>query len=279
MSQTIRLIPASVIVLSVLSGCAGVTFYSDAGLTKKTGYPLFVTKPYLMVARTGAEDKPIEVSIVRISDPNNVVYAVPKSGFGSSKLAFTLANGDITTFGLDTDTKIPELITSVAGLLTSHATAKKTRAEAGTMQSGKDYKPISVGLKDLAGDMNKAIKENTLGGLSSTELGTVKDAAKRVETAAAALAIVSDSNMAEGAIASAKTALNNLKGVAEATNETQKNSESVKLVADWIQRLTAILKLEPMDAATSTPASEPTFELYEINHDKNGTTSLRKISP
>ena len=104
---------------ATLSGCAGVTFYSESTLEKKTGIPIYAPKPYLLVSRTGAKDKPVEVTIVYLNDPSKVVYAKPHSGFGSSNLTLALANGQLTSFGQQTDTKVPELITAIGGLITS----------------------------------------------------------------------------------------------------------------------------------------------------------------
>jgi predicted component of type VI protein secretion system len=62
---------------AVVSGCAGVSFYSDPELKKLTGIPVYAPKPYLLVARTGAKDKPVDVSIVYLNDTSKVVYAKP----------------------------------------------------------------------------------------------------------------------------------------------------------------------------------------------------------
>lgn len=111
-----------------LTACAGWNFYSDRGLTTRSGIPIFAPKPYLLVARTGAADKPVEVSVVYLNDPQNVIYADPRSGIGSAALSLTLSDGRLTTFGQTTDTKIPETITSLAGLLTARAEARMAGA-------------------------------------------------------------------------------------------------------------------------------------------------------
>lgn len=113
-----------------LTACAGWNFYSDRDLRTPSGIPIFAPKPYLLVARTGAADKPVEVSIVYLNDPHHIIYAQPRSGFGSAELSLTLTDGRLTTFGQTTDTKLPETIDSLAGLLTARAEARAAAAAA-----------------------------------------------------------------------------------------------------------------------------------------------------
>ena len=116
-----------------LSGCAGVSFYSDPTLQNETGIPIYGSKPYLLVARTGAAEKPVEVSIVYLSDPQKIIYAKPRSGFGSANLKLSLANGQLTEFGQETDTKIPDLIDSLSGFITARAAARAGEAKSASV--------------------------------------------------------------------------------------------------------------------------------------------------
>jgi hypothetical protein len=129
-----------------LTACAGWNFYSDRALTTQSGIPIFAPKPYLLVARTGAADKPIEVSVVYLNDPQNVIYAVPRSGIGSADLSLTLADGRLTAFGQTTDTKIPETITSLAGLLTARAEARAAGATGapGALPTAPDFELYEI---------------------------------------------------------------------------------------------------------------------------------------
>lgn len=111
------------------SSCAGVSFYKEASLETRTGVPIYAPKPFLLVARTGATDKPVDVSVVYLTDTRNPIFAKPRSGLGSANLTMTLANGQMTSFGQQTDTKIPDLITALGDFLTSRAAAEKTGAE------------------------------------------------------------------------------------------------------------------------------------------------------
>ena len=52
-----------------------------------------------------------------------------KTGIGSSKANLTLADGVLTTVGLEADTKIPETVDSFAGLISKAAEAAGKLAE------------------------------------------------------------------------------------------------------------------------------------------------------
>ena len=53
------------LVLLALNGCARVAFYKDKDLKGgETGVKFYTPKPYLLIARTGAKDKPVDVSVI-----------------------------------------------------------------------------------------------------------------------------------------------------------------------------------------------------------------------
>jgi hypothetical protein len=284
MSNTLCHSAALAVTISLLTGCAGVTFYKTADLQQKTGIPIFGTKPYVMVSRTGAPDKPVDISIVRIADPNNVVYAVPHSGFGSSKLAFALSSGELTSFGLDTDFKVNDLITSLGGFLTSSATAKKERAAAeatarGIEQTGVDYTVMGKGILDLADEMQKAV--GGLKGLDEKENQEKTTISAQAQTLTGAGTLLSDranSPMAPTALVQANIALNILKTISARTAKNADRGTSLKIVGAWATRLEALLATTGTTPVASAPAPEPAFELYEIVRSQDGTT-LRKVSP
>jgi hypothetical protein len=102
-------------------GCAHTAFYRDQELKQETGFRFYTARPYLLVAHTGAADKPTEVSIVFLPDTTNPQYAVHKPGWGSSELTINLANGMATSVGAKADSKGPETLTAVSGLMSSAA--------------------------------------------------------------------------------------------------------------------------------------------------------------
>ena len=139
-----RLVMAAALLL--ISGCAGVEFYSDEGLTHRTGIKYYTAKPYLLVANTGAKDKPVEVSIVYIPDLSHPTYAKPVSGLGTSDLSLSFNNGMLASVGEKTDSKIPELITALGSFVSNAASA----AKGFVTQGGRDYTPEGTLLVDTA---------------------------------------------------------------------------------------------------------------------------------
>jgi len=100
---------------SVLAGCAGIDLGND-GLT------YYDPEPYLLA--TNKED--CSQTISPITMPGEKRSLKFNKGIGSAKLNVELANGMIKTIGQDTDTQIPQTLTSIAALATAAvAEAKK----------------------------------------------------------------------------------------------------------------------------------------------------------
>jgi hypothetical protein len=116
----------------LLSSCSTVQFYSDSNLSKKTGLKVYSAKPYLLVeyakkdaakdnkkGKTPNEDTPGNMtSIIYLPDIGKPQYIKLKAGLGSSDLQVALTDGMVTSYGLKSDSKIPETITSIGGILT-----------------------------------------------------------------------------------------------------------------------------------------------------------------
>lgn len=262
-----------------LSGCAGVTFYSDASLQTKTGIPIYSPKPYLLVARTGAKDKPVEVSIVYLSDKHKIIYAKPRSGFGSSNLTLALANGQMTSFGQQTDTKIPELITSLGGLITARATASKTEAEAAQIRTAIGTKqaavsPVEAGKKiaAIADEMQAKITANALKDLTNGEVQTVASAAQALKLAAKALSDPTNIPSAPQYFEQTKAQADALSKLPAPSGSTARDG-SLQIVQAWAAELGKIF-----DSAQPEKETPPTFELYEIIQGAV-TSTLRRVNP
>ncbi len=271
----------SILGASVFSGCAGVSFYSDKAVKNATGIPIYAPKPFVLVVRTGNKDKPIETSIVYLSDPNNVVYAVPRSGFGSSDLSIALANGQLTAFGQKTDTKVPEIMGAVAGMLTARAGAAKTEAEAQQItrglgeQAGESWVEIGTKLKKLAVEKSGKMKSE-LAGLTQSELLVVGAALQTAQ-------IVGEKLSNPANIASAPAEVANLGKTLEpmetlATNATPKHDASVKMAASWAKELRALLPSPQSTPVAPAAPVLPDFELYEIQFN-DGQVVLRRMMP
>lgn len=271
---------ALALLVASLSGCAGVTFYSDANLTQKTGIPIYAPKPYLLVARTGAKDKPVDISIIYLNDPQKIIYADPRSGFGSSNLTLSLTDGKLTAFGQQTDTKIPELITSLSGLITARATASKLEAEAGQVGKGNEQGTAPTTetgekLLKIVDDMEKKLKGNALKGLTDTELRTIGSAATALKLTGAALKDPSNINSAKENFDKIKAQADILAKLPDPSLGTPRDN-SLQIAHTWSNELTKIVA----DSAASAPVADapPTFELYEIIQGAEGP-SLRRVNP
>jgi hypothetical protein len=258
----------------LLSGCAGFTFYTDKELTTETAIPIPQGKPHLLLVRTGAKDKPVEASIVYITNYEKLIYAKPNSGFGSSNLSLAFANGQMTAFGQQTDTKIPELVSSIGGLLTAHAGAAKSYAEADQIRDSLQAALVmdDVGKKAQAVAKDIAAKRGggQLGGLTASEASTLAGIEAALLTAAA---ILVDPTKAIAHPAALDTVREQAKALGKYatvdTTSTARNS-ALQLIAAW--------KAELDSATKEEKAPEASFELYEIEF-KGGKTILRKVVP
>ena len=276
--KMIRKIAAITFTPALIAGCAGVNFYSDKALTTKTGLPIYSAKPYLLVARTEDKEKPTQVSIVYLPDSERVVYADPRSGFGSAKLKLVLANGQLTEFGQDTDTKIAELITSLGGLRTALAGADKTSAEAdqirSTLHGAKPTLEMGKIVTEVAKDMKSKMPPGTeLSGLTPEQMADIKAAQKALEIAGQTLENPAAAPLAPGQLAVVKVQVNILERLPAKGKDPKKEEAALKIVQGWIAKL----KESYQEAETAAPAKQ-IFELYEIIQGANGSY-LRPVTP
>lgn len=99
------------------AGCAGVRVYSDPALTHETGVKVFAPKPYLLVARTGAKNAPVQVSVVYLPNPDEASYIRQQRGWGSSDLGVGIQNGMLVQLGSKTDSHMPDTLGAIADLV------------------------------------------------------------------------------------------------------------------------------------------------------------------
>ncbi|MBX3642653.1 MAG: hypothetical protein KF720_06235 [Rubrivivax sp.] len=263
----------------VLSGCAGVTFYKDAGLSSETGIPVYYgPKPYVLVTRTGAKDKPVDVSVVYLTDESKVVYAKPKSGFGSSNLTMSLVNGQLTAFGQQVDTKIPEIMGQVAGLITARGAADKAAAEADKIRSEITTKQaastaIEAGKKVEAIAKDIGARAADLPGLSSGEITQLKSVAQALSAAAKALVDAEQATTAPKQYDAVKAQKKILDDFEAATASTARDN-SLRIVHTWGSELGKVLD---ESAPKEEKPPQATFELYEIVQTPGKPTVLRRV--
>lgn len=265
--------------LTALSGCAGVDFYQEKSLQTPTGIPIYGAKPYLLVVRTGAEAKPVETSVVYITDPSQVIYAKPKSGFGTAKLTLALAGGQMTSFGQETDTKVPEMLNSVAGLITARAGAAKTAAEAAALLAGVTTKQSA----QLAGETgNKALQvaKDLTARLDANQLDLIDAQKVTLRSAATALRIAGETLInPEKAPQHAqqyeviKAQRDELAKLPKPVGSTSRD-KALQAVQDWVGELSKLIK------ATEPPKEiQPDFELYEIVQRESQPIKLLRVFP
>lgn len=278
--QTSRLVLA-LCLAPMLSACAGFEFYSNKDLTAKAGIPLYKPKPYLLVSRTGAKDKPVEISVVYISDQNDIIYAKPRSGFGSSKLSLSLSNGQLTAFGQETDTKVPELIDSLSGLITARAGAGKTDAETkqilDTLQATKPATEVAADAKRVSDDIAARVANGCkqLKGLTRTECDTVTRTGLTIGTVSTVLSNPANVTQLPEQLKTLKQAAKDLSEISVAsTPPVSPRDQSLALIHGWQNDLEKLVAASEPDE--SDKPEKPAFELYEIVQSGSGV-SLRRV--
>jgi hypothetical protein len=105
----------------VVGACAGVRVYSDPAFAHETGVKVFAPKPYLLVARTGAKNNPVQLSVVYLPDTSDVSYSRQKRGWGSNDLGLSVQNGMLVQLGSKGDARMAEGTSAIANLLTAAA--------------------------------------------------------------------------------------------------------------------------------------------------------------
>ena len=145
----------NVIVMYLLSGCAGIDFGGE-GLT------YYDPKPYLFVSTTA--ECVTTATVVVVPEVKKVMKF--KSGYGTAALSATLSNGMISTVGQTTDTKIPETLSAIASLGTAAAAFRSNLAgdqdKKLTCSPEASLYPIVSGVPDKKKgiDFNPKIKPN-----------------------------------------------------------------------------------------------------------------------
>jgi hypothetical protein len=107
----------------VIAGCATVKVYSDAEMTKETGLRYYTLKPYLLVEYRAEKDNTVKTTVVYLPDMASPQYMVVKPGIGSGEVKMTLKNGALETYGVITDSKLPESMAAFADILSKSAYA------------------------------------------------------------------------------------------------------------------------------------------------------------
>lgn len=111
------------LIILAITGCAPVKFYSNPGLTEKSGLKYYTVKPYLQVEKDPVNNSVVKTTVIYLPDLANPQYMVVKDGPGSRKVDLKLTDGSINTLGVTTDPEIAETIEAMAALISKSATA------------------------------------------------------------------------------------------------------------------------------------------------------------
>ena len=107
----------------MITGCATVKVYSDAGLKNETGLRFYTLKPYLLVEYLAEKDKTVKTSVVYLPDLSDPQFMVLKPGIGSSELKMAFKNSALESYGVATDSQLPESMEAFAAMLSKSAYA------------------------------------------------------------------------------------------------------------------------------------------------------------
>jgi hypothetical protein len=110
----------------LLTGCATVKVYSDSGLKNETGLRFYTLKPYLLVEYLAEKDKTVKTTVVFLPDMASPQYMVLKPGVGSSELKMAFKNSALESYGVATDSQLPESMEAFAAMLSKSAYAAQT---------------------------------------------------------------------------------------------------------------------------------------------------------
>ena len=107
----------------LLTGCATVKIYSDAGLKKETGLRFYTLKPFLLVEYLAEKDKTVKTSVMYLPDLSDPQFMVLKPGVGSSELKMAFKNSALESYGVAVDSQLPESMAAFAAMLSKSAYA------------------------------------------------------------------------------------------------------------------------------------------------------------
>ncbi|MEL6719678.1 MAG: hypothetical protein AAFO82_16725 [Bacteroidota bacterium] len=269
----------SLLILTLLSSCATVKFYDDAELSKESGIEFYSAKPYLLVERKLAKDIALKSTIIYLPDMGKPKYAKLKPGFGSSDLKLSLSNGIITSYGVTSDSKIPETITALTGVLGATGTTYKSFAEAIDILKGDDED-----VAEQAGDVASMQKAKTIIDAVISDFESMKDSdlltSKQKSDFNSALSFLKTQNneINKLSVKQIPKIVTELDKIIKAFKAFKIGSESDKAKDFKAKLATNISELSKARELLQPKkkASEPTFELYEIVITKD-KTELKKV--
>ena len=98
-------------------GCAYVGVYNDEKLTQKSAMKYYDGLPCLLVTKVLGNNSSIKVDLVSLPDLEHPHYVHYHPGLGTVKMDLKTSNGVVTSYTQDVDTKVPDTINAVSGLI------------------------------------------------------------------------------------------------------------------------------------------------------------------
>jgi hypothetical protein len=252
------------ITLSLLSGCAHVSIYSDEELKHRSSFKFYNdVQPYLLVAY--GKDGSATASVFYLKDPKSAKFLVPHQGWGTAQMSLSLSNGVLSAYGMQTDSKGPETITALSSLATSAANIAKL-----ALQSGVSYSDQGTAIYQAVNHFNDSVAGLPVPAGLGAKVADLGSSLKKIADA------ISDKSYT--GVDNSKY-LNLLDG-------------HIKTLGDWITAtkttapayataLTALQKsIQSVATAFKSGGSgggTASFELYQIIQLSDGTTQLKRI--
>lgn len=290
-----NLLPLCALALLLFAGCANVKVYSDENLTKETGVPMYVTKPYLLVEYNGAKDVALKTSIIYLPDLAKPRYVKFKPGLGSAKLSMGFSNSVLSSYGMESDSKIPELIgaigkipsdlmTAAGGIIKSNADAyTATHPVAAAVEQGADKETLQKQEQYIKNELQQFATKYKL---PDADPGKKLIADGLQEKLGKHLAELQRLQTVTGTDADAKMLEEQVLDIVSEIGKLYYDPGKGKAFKDFngeLDKFTNGLKMELLELRKPTPAAvvvaaSPTayFDLYEIGFDQ-GKYSFTKV--
>ncbi len=140
---------ALVVACVAFSGCATVKVYSDAELKTETGLRFYTLKPFLLVEYVAEQNNPVRTTIVYLPDLATPQFLVVKAGLGSGELKATFKNSALESYGVVTDSQLPESMAAFADILSKSAYAAQTLNRPGPQEKPAPDQPTPFRLFEI----------------------------------------------------------------------------------------------------------------------------------
>ena len=118
-SRSALILRAVIVLMPLIAGaCSSMSVTRTSDATYTEGIRFYRSRPYLLVARNA--DKGLAAQLVYLPDKTQEYVVKQRPGIGSSDLSVTLEGGwNLTALGHKLDTKVPEMLTAITGLVKS----------------------------------------------------------------------------------------------------------------------------------------------------------------